>query len=130
MLTHMLSYISISTPFSFKFVHFPFAKDFLEQVHVNKVSFSTGVMDTDSSVFCTDPDPYPDPSINKQIKSMKNLISTSLRLLFEFLSMKTDVNVTSKSNKQKKNLNKNLIFVGICQPLTKKAGSGSGSTSQ
>ncbi len=76
------NYVHVNT---YAFIHFsfytiqlqirtlPLAKDFLEQVHVNKVSFSTGVMDPDPSVFCTDPDPYPDPSINKQMKRKKKL---------------------------------------------------------
>ncbi len=44
---------------------------------------------------------------------------------FDFLSLKNDVNVSSKSNKQK-NFGKNLILCGhlvTCHPLTKKAGS-------
>jgi hypothetical protein len=50
----------------------------------------------------------PDPSFFVQIqilpskKSKKNLDSTILFLLFDFFSMKTDVNVPSKRNKQKK----------------------------
>ncbi len=55
--------------------------------------------DPDSSLFCADGDP--DPSINNQ-KVRKTLILTIFRLLFDFLSMKIDVNVPSKSNKQKK----------------------------
>jgi hypothetical protein len=60
----------------------------------------------------SDLDQDPDPSINKQV----------LRFLFDFLSMKTDVNIPLKSNKQKFE-----FFIGIlcCQPRTKKAGSGS-----
>ncbi len=38
---------------------------------------------------------------DRQQKSKKTLISTILKLLFDFLSMKTDENVPSKSNKQK-----------------------------
>jgi hypothetical protein len=45
---------------------------------------------SDPSLFCTDPAPDPDPSINKQ-KSKKNQISTFL-LLFDVFSMKPDVN--------------------------------------
>ncbi len=53
-----------------------------------------------------DPDPLvrgmdPDPSIIKQKIVRKTLIPTALRLLFDFLSSKNDVNVPSKSNKQK-----------------------------
>jgi hypothetical protein len=49
------------------------------------------------------PDPAldPDPSIIMQ-KSKKNLDSYYFVTLFDFLSLKKDVNVASKSNKQKK----------------------------
>ncbi len=60
-------------------------------------------------LFCLDPDL--DPSINKK-KSKKTLISTILLLLFDFSSKKTDVNLPSKSNKQKN--------LASCQPVTKK----------
>jgi hypothetical protein len=46
-------------------------------------------------------------------------------LLFHFLSLKTDVNVSSKSNKQN-TMEKNTFFVGILSATDKKAGSGSG----
>ncbi len=45
--------------------------------------------------------PVPDASIIKQKKIRKTLIPTVLRLLLDFLSLKNDVNVPSKSNKQK-----------------------------
>jgi hypothetical protein len=55
-----------------------------------------------------DPDPLvrstdPDPSIIKQKYRVvgKTLIPTHLRLLYDFLSLKNDVNVVSKSNKPK-----------------------------
>jgi hypothetical protein len=53
-----------------------------------------------------DPDPPvrgmdPDPSIIKQKTVRKTLISIVLWLLLDFLSLKNDVNVPSKSNKQK-----------------------------
>jgi hypothetical protein len=41
----------------------------------------------------------------------KTLISTVLRFLFDFLSLKNDVNVPSKSNIRK--TVKNLFFVGV-----------------
>jgi hypothetical protein len=41
--------------------------------------------------------------------SKKNLDSYYFVTLFDFLSLKKDVNVSSKSNKQKK-LNKNFVF--------------------
>ncbi len=53
----------------------------------------------DPLLFCTDPDQ--NPSINKQKKVRKTLISIILRLLFDFLSTKTDENVPSRSNKHK-----------------------------
>jgi hypothetical protein len=46
-------------------------------------------------------DPDPDPSIITQ-NSKKNLGSYYFVTLFDFLSLKNDVNVASKSNKQKK----------------------------
>ncbi len=48
-------------------------------------------------------DPAPDPGpLNHQAKIVrKTLIPTVLWLLYYFLSLKNDVNVTSKSNKQK-----------------------------
>ncbi len=48
-----------------------------------------------------DPDPDPDPSISCKI-SKKKLDSYYFVTLFEFLSLKNDVNVASKSHKQKK----------------------------
>jgi hypothetical protein len=53
-----------------------------------------------------DPDPLvrgmdPDPSIIMQ-NSKKTLISTIFDYFFDILSLKNDVNVPSKSNKQKK----------------------------
>ncbi len=46
-------------------------------------------------------DPDPDPSIFMQ-NSKKNLNSYYFVTLFDFLSLKNDVNVASKSHKQKK----------------------------
>ncbi len=57
-----------------------------------------GLLDPDPALFCKDPDP--DSSINKQ-NSEKNLVLFYF-LTFDFLSIKTDVNVPSKSNMQKK----------------------------
>ncbi len=54
-----------------------------------------GLPDPDSSLFCT----YPDPSINKQ-KSKKNLDFYYFVTFLYFLSINTDVNVPSISNKQ------------------------------
>jgi hypothetical protein len=74
-----------------------------------------GIKTADGSVADPDPNPDPDPPdphvfgppvsgsfyhIAKLVR--KTLIPTVLRLLFDFLSLKNDVNVASKSNKQKK----------------------------
>ncbi len=52
--------------------------------------------DPDPLVRCTDP--APDPSI---VKRKKNLDSYCFGISFEFFSLKNDVSVLSKSNKQK-----------------------------
>jgi hypothetical protein len=56
-----------------------------------------GLPDSDPSLLCTDPD----PSINKK-KSKKNLNFYYFMTSFRLLSIKTDVNVPSKSNKENK----------------------------
>ncbi len=71
------------------------------------------------SIF-TDPNLDPNPSINKQKRKKKHYFYNIFSLRFDFLSSKTDVNVPSKSNKQK-----NLLFVGILSAIDEKAGSGS-----
>ncbi len=53
----------------------------------------------DPSLFCSDPDLDPDPSINRQ-KSKEILDFYDFVTSFDFLSMITDVKVPSKSNKQ------------------------------
>jgi hypothetical protein len=61
--------------------------------------------------------PDPDPSINKQKEVKKTLISTHLRVIFDFLSMKTNANVPpSKSNKQKSL--EIFFFLASGQPLS------------
>jgi hypothetical protein len=57
--------------------------------------------DPDPLVRGMDPDPSPDPSIIMK-NSKKNLDSYYFMTLFDFLSLKNDVNVAPKSNKQKK----------------------------
>jgi len=52
--------------------------------------------------------------------SKKNLDSTVLLLLYDFLSLKNEVNVTSKSNKQK---NRNFVVVDVLKVTDEKAGS-------
>ncbi len=54
----------------------------------------------------------------------KTSIPTVLRLLFDFLSLKNDVNVPSKSNKQK-NFFKISFLLASWRSMTKIAGSGS-----
>ncbi len=70
------------------------------------------VADPDPSVFGppgygSGPDPYHQAKIVR-----KTLTPTGLLLLFDFLSLKNDVNVPSKSNKQK-NIFFKLVFVGV-----------------
>jgi hypothetical protein len=60
-----------------------------------------GLLDPNSLVRVVDPD---HPSIIKQKKIRETLILTALWLLLDFLSLKNDVNVRSKSKKQKKNI--------------------------
>jgi hypothetical protein len=67
------------------------------------------LLDLDPLVRGMDPDP--DPSVIKQIVR-KTLTPIVLRLLFYFLSLKNDVNVTSKSNKQK-----NYFLIVFCWRL-------------
>jgi hypothetical protein len=61
--------------------------------------------DPDPLVRGMDPDPALDPDPDLSIimeKSKRNLDSYYFVTLFDFLSLKNDVNVVSKSNKQKK----------------------------
>jgi hypothetical protein len=58
-----------------------------------------GLPDPDPLLRCMVPDPDPDPSITMQ-NSKNNLDSYYFATLFDFLSLKNDVNVSSKSNKQ------------------------------
>jgi hypothetical protein len=62
-------------------------------------------------------------SFHQQAKKSKKKLRFLLICVFTSLSMKTDVNVPSKSNEQ--NNLKTKFFVAICQPMRKKAGSGS-----
>jgi hypothetical protein len=59
-----------------------------------------------------DPDSAPDPDSSCK-NSKKNLDSYYYVTLFDFLSLKNDVNVPSKSSKQKIFLKQNLFFVHI-----------------
>jgi hypothetical protein len=60
-----------------------------------------GLPDPDPDPLVRGMDPDPEPSIIMQ-KSKKNLDSFYFVTLSDFLSLKNDVNVPSKSNKQKK----------------------------
>jgi hypothetical protein len=68
-------------------------------------------------------DPDPDPSIIKQ-NSKKTLDSYCFMTSLDFLSLKKDVNVPAKSNKQK-NLFFLLVFFGALKVNDEIAGSGS-----
>jgi hypothetical protein len=57
-------------------------------------------------------DPDPDPSIIKQKIVRKTLILIVLCTLYDFLSLKNDVNVASKSNKEKK-IRKKIIILSV-----------------
>jgi hypothetical protein len=62
-----------------------------------------GLLDPDPLVRGMDPDPALDPSIllSSCKNNKKNLESYYLVTLFDFLSLKNNVNVPSKSNMQK-----------------------------
>ncbi len=57
--------------------------------------------------------------------SKKNIDSYYFVTLFDFLSLENYVNVPSKSNKQRKCLNKNCFLLASWKSMTKIAGSGS-----
>ncbi len=57
-------------------------------------------------------------------KARKPFIPTILWLLYDFLSLKNDVNVSSKSNKQKNLEEKNCFLLASLRSMTKIAGSG------
>jgi hypothetical protein len=60
-----------------------------------------GLQDPDLIVRGVDPDPAPDPSLSSK-NNYKNLDSYYFVTLFDFLPLKNDVNVPSKSFNQKK----------------------------
>ncbi len=82
----------------------------------------------------------PDPSLFVRILILPSTSKNSKKnldcylLLFVFSSLKTDVNVTSKSNKQKNVINLCFTFVAILSATDEKIGSeaesGSGSVGQ
>ncbi len=61
-----------------------------------------GLQDPDPDPLVRGMDPDPDPDLSSCKKSKKNLDSYYFATLFEFISLKNDVNVASKSHKQKK----------------------------
>ncbi len=89
--------------------------------------------DPDPLVRGMDPDPAldpdPDPSIIMPKIVRKTLIPTILWLFLNFYLMKNDVNVASKSHKQKKFSLKIRFLLASWRSMTKKEGSGSGSES-
>jgi hypothetical protein len=54
--------------------------------------------------------PDPDPSISSCKNSKKNLDSYFFATLFDFLSLKNDVNVASKSNKLQKVISRKIVL--------------------
>ncbi len=82
-----------------------------------------GLPDPDPDPLVRDTDTDPDPSITQAKIVRKTLIPTVLWLLYDFLSLKKDANVPSKSSNQK------TIFLTSLRSLTNIAGSGSGSIS-
>ncbi len=71
------------------------------RIRIHRIYMFLGLPDLDPLVRGMDPDPAPDPSIIMQ-NSKKNIGSYYFVTLFDFLSLKNDVHVPSKSNKQKK----------------------------
>jgi len=70
-----------------------------------RIHMFLGLPDPDPLVRGMDPDPALDPDLHPSIimqNSKENLDSYYFVTLFDFLSFKNDVNVASKSNKQKK----------------------------
>ncbi len=65
-----------------------------------------------------------DPESDPVLPSSSKIIKTVFSLLCDFLSLKDDVNVPSKSNKQN-NLGKKLFFVGILKVTDEKSRSQS-----
>ncbi len=72
-------------------------------------------------------DPFPSLFVRIRIRILpsnkkvwKNLIYTISWLLFDFLSVKNDINVPSKNNKQKTSC-KNFVLSASCQLRTKKS---------
>ena len=77
------------------------------RIRIHGIHIFLGLPDPDPLVRGMDPDQYPAPVPDHSIimqNSKKNLDSYYAVTLFDFLSLKNEVNVPSKSNKQKKKL--------------------------
>jgi hypothetical protein len=89
---------------------------------------------TSEVVTFSDPHVFGPPgsrSFYQQAKKIrKSSIPTVLWLLLDFLSLKNDVNVPSKSKKQKNFFKQISFLLASWRSMTKIAGSGSGSSSQ
>ncbi len=89
------------------------------RIRIHRIHMFLGILDPDPLFRGMDPD----PSIIKQKIVRKTLIPTSvLWLLFDYFSSKNDVNVPSKSNKQKNFFF--CFFFGVLSSMTKIEGSG------
>jgi hypothetical protein len=87
-----------------------------------------GVPDPDPLVRGTDPD----PALEHQAKIVrKTLIPTVLWLLYDFLSLRQDVNLASKSNKQKQIIcSCHLAIMKVTEENSSKLGPDSRSVNQ
>ncbi len=105
------------------------------RIWIRRIRLFLGLLDPDPDplvrVMEQEPDPAPVPSIIKLKIVRKPLIPTVLLLFHDFLSLKKDVNVPSKSNKQK-NFFLISFLLAFSRSMTKIRGSesGSGSISQ
>ncbi len=70
------------------------------RIQIHRIYTFLGLPDPDPLVRGMDPASDPDPSIMLCKMLWKTSIPTVLRLLLDFLSLKNDVNVTLKRNKQ------------------------------
>jgi hypothetical protein len=74
------------------------------EIRIHRIHMFLGLPDPDPLVRGLDPDPALDPDPSSIMQNIKeNLLDSYYFVtLFDFLSLKNDVNVASKSNKQKK----------------------------
>ncbi len=78
-----------------------------------RIRMFLGIPVPDPLIRRIDPDPAPDPSITQaKLPVRKTLIFTVLWLLYDFLSLKNDVTVALKGNKQI-NIEKQNFLVAI-----------------